>query len=82
MESAVETKAPMSLPARRGRIRALHPRFQLWASFGAYSTVAISPGRGAAGFSSWMAGIALRFWADQSRTQQDSEDDGVDRRLL
>lgn len=70
------------LPTYRGRIRALHPRFQLWASFSTHSTVTLSPGRDAAGFQSWMAGVALRFWADKSRSQQDSEDDGVDRRFL
>ena len=82
MHSPAEPEILTSPPVRHGRIRALHPRFQLWASFGPHSSVALGPGRDAAGFASWMAGIALRFWADQTRSQQECEDDGVDRRFL
>ncbi len=68
--------------ARPGRIRALHPRFQLWASFAASSTVTLSPGRNAAGFASWMEGVISSLSGHQTCEQQRRQNHSVDRRLL
>ncbi len=70
------TQTPASFQHRATstrRIRVLHPRLHVWATFGEQSTVALCPGDGAADDERWLARMIMGANFDEPGAREQYE---------